>query len=242
VSPRAHVGEALGSFMAFAGATGIAIAGLGLAVPARVPTRVALGLGVAAALVLGALAYLQPSSKLALVAVDAVLVGLAWGLGGSLGRSVQHATHLFPACVVAASADVVSLLSPEGPSHAVANSERALSVLALWFPVPGCGAVAPALGVGDLLFMAFVLGVASAQGLGVARAMGCCVVGVAVAGLAAAWLGVAVPALVPIAAATVLGMPSIRRLRAVDRRAAHWSMLVATTVAVATVARSVLAH
>ncbi len=179
---------------------------------------------------------------MALVAVHSALVCLAWGLGASLGRSVQHATHLFPACVVAASADVVSLVSPEGPSHAVANSERALSVLAMWFPVPGSSAVAPALGVGDLLFMAFVLGVASTHGLGVLRAVGCCALGVAAAGFAAASLGVAVPALVPIAVATVIGLPSIRRLRAVDRRAAQWSMLIAASVALATIARRALGH
>jgi hypothetical protein len=242
VLPRVHTGEALANFLSFIGATSVAIAGLAIAVPAKVPTRVALSLAAAAATTLGVLAYLQSSSSMALVAVDASLVCLAWALGASLGRNVQHPTHLFPACVVAASADVVSLLSPEGPSHAVASSERALSVLTNWFPVPGSSAVAPALGVGDLLFMAFVMGVASAHQLSFARALTCCALGVTAAGFAAAWLGVAVPALVPIAAATTIGMPSIRRLRAVDRRAAHWSMLVAASAAVATIARSAAGH
>jgi hypothetical protein len=242
VLPRVHAGEALANLLSFMGATSVAIAGLAIAVPAKLPMRIALSLAAAAATALGVLTYLQSSSSVALVAVDATLVCLAWALGASLGRSVQHPTHLFPACVVAASADVVSLLSPEGPSHAVASSERALSVLTIWFPVPGSSAVAPALGIGDLLFMAFVLSVASAHQLGFARAIACCALGVAAAGFAAAWLGAAVPALVPIAAATIIGMPSIRKLRAVDRRAAHWSMLIAASVAVATVARSALIH
>jgi hypothetical protein len=242
VLPRVHVGEALANFLSFLGATTVAIAGLAIAVPAKVPMRFALSLAAAAFAVLGALTYWQSSSRMALVAVDTTLVCLAWALGATLGRSVQHPSHLFPASVVAASADVVSLLSPEGPSHAVASSQRALSVLTNWFPVPGTSAVAPAIGVGDLLFMAFVIGVASAHQLGLARAIACCALGVATAGCAAAWLGVAVPALVPIAAATIVGIPSIRRLRAVDRRAAHWSMLIAAAAAVATIARSALGH
>jgi hypothetical protein len=237
ILPRVQASVALANFMSFAGATGVAIAGL-----AKVPLRLALSIAAAAATALGVLAYLESSSGTALVAVDATLVCLAWALGASLGRSVQHPTHLFPACVVAASADVVSLLSPEGPSHAVARNERALSVLTIWFPVPGTSAVSPALGIGDLLFMAFVLGVANAHELGLARAIGCCALGVAVAGFGAACLGVAFPALVPIAAATIIGMPSIRRLRAADRRAAHWSMLIAASVAVATIARNAAGH
>jgi hypothetical protein len=153
---------------------------------------------------------------------------------------VQHASHLFPACVVAASADVVSLLSPEGPSHAIARNERALSVLAMGFPVPGTSAFAPVLGIGDLLFVAFVLGVVRAHGLSYARAIGCVVAGIAIAGLAAARLRVAVPALVPIAAATILGMPTIRRLRPADRTAAQASMAIAVSLLVATLARTAL--
>ncbi|HYQ17048.1 MAG TPA: hypothetical protein VEQ58_14855, partial [Polyangiaceae bacterium] len=237
--PHVALRARLADVAAFAGAASVAILGLAIAVPARVSVRSALVVAALAGTALAALALHQSSitTSVALVAVDTVLVSLAWALGASLGRSVQHATHLFPACVVAASADVVSLVSPEGPSHAVAKSERALSVLAIWFPVPGTHESAPALGIGDLVFMAFVLGVAVAHQLGYARAIACCVTGVAIAGFAAASLGVAVPALVPIAAATIIGLPSIRQLRRADRRAAHVSMLVAASVAIATLAR-----
>jgi len=136
----------------------------------------------------------------------------------------------------------VSLLSPEGPSHAVAESERALSVLAVWFPVPGRPALAPALGVGDLLFMALVFGVARAHGLPYARCVVACVVGTALAGLASAWSGSAVPALVPIAAVVVLTLPAVRKLQRRDRRAAHWSMLIASTIALVSVARALLSR
>ena len=115
-----------------------------------------------------------------------------------------------------------------------------MSVLAVGFPVLGTDAVAPALGVGDLLFMALVFGVARAHGLPYGRAVLCCVIGTALAGLAAAAFGVAVPALVPIAAALVVGLPAIRRLRPNDRRAAQFSMLIAGAVVLATGARTLL--
>jgi hypothetical protein len=242
VAPRVSVGRASADFFAFVGATGVALSGLAISATAVASLRLALGISAAATLALAAVAYTGPWGPATLVVVDAALVALAWGLGASLGRRVQHASHLFPACVVAASADVVSLLSPEGPSHAIARDERALSVLAIGFPVPGSRAFAPVLGVGDLLFIAFVLGVVSAHGLGYARAVGCAALGVAAAGLAAALLRVAVPALVPIAIATIVGLPNIRRLRAADRAAAHASMAIAVSLVIVTLARSALGH
>jgi hypothetical protein len=238
--PPLVVSDGLAALIAFSGAVAVALSGLAVSATAIVSLRVALSIAGAAAAVLVALALWGSSSYASLVVVDSALVGLAWGLGASLGRRVQHASHLFPACVVAASADVVSLLSPEGPSHAIVRDERALSVLAMGFPVPGCSAVAPALGVGDLLFIAFVLGVAIAHGVGYGRAIGCVVAGVALAGYASARLAVAVPALVPIAAVTIVGLPGIRRLRAADRTAAHASMAIAVSLAVATMARTAL--
>ena len=240
VLPRTHLGPFLADAVAFAGATGVSIAALAIAAMAELALAPTLGIAAIAAAALVTLALTQPSPPLAQPVVNGALVALAWALGTSLGRRVQHPAHLFPACVVAASADLVSLLSPEGPSHAIANSERALSVLAVGFPVPGTNAVAPALGVGDLLFMALALGVARAHGLPYARTVACCVVGVAVAGLAAGWLGVAIPALLPIAAALVLGLPAVRRLRREDRAAASWTMVIAGSVALASLARGCL--
>jgi hypothetical protein len=240
--PAWRMNGSLASFISFAGAAGVVLGSLALGATVAVPRRIALGVASAAALTLGVLAWRPSSSRLALVAVDAALVALGLMFGAAVGRRVEHPGHLLPACIVAASADVVSLLSPEGPSHALARSERALSILAIWFPVPGTVAVAPALGAGDLLFMAFVLSVASVHRLAYGRAVACCAAGVAAAGFAAAVLGAAVPALVPIAAAAIIGLPRVRRLRAVDRRAARWSMVLAASVVVATLARSAIAR
>ncbi|MET0795187.1 MAG: hypothetical protein ABW061_26955 [Polyangiaceae bacterium] len=235
--PPVHVDPFLADVIAFAGATAFPILGLALATMAELSVGGALALAGPAALALIALAFRQPSPGATLLIVDSALVTLAWALGASLGRRVQHAAHLFPACVVAACADLVSVLSPEGPSHAIAASDRALSVLAVGFPVPGSQALAPALGVGDLLFMALVFAVARAHALPYARTVLLCLAGTALAGAAAAYLAVAVPALVLIAAAVVLGLPSIRQLQRADRTAARVAMLLASSVALATLVR-----
>ena len=240
--PRLRLDAGVADLLAFAGAAFFPIVGLALSALVEVALPLALGLAALASALLLALVVRQPSPIATVVLVDGALVCLSWALGCTLGRRVQHAAHLLPACVVAASADLVSLLSPEGPSHAIAESERALSVLAVWFPVPGSSALAPALGVGDLLFMALVFGVARAHRLPYARCVVTCAVGTALAGVAAALTGLAVPALVPIAALLVLTLPAIRKLQRSDRRASHWSMLIASSVALATIVRTLLSH
>lgn len=241
-APRLHVAPGLASALAFAGATLLPILALAVAATAEVSLRTALAIAALSSALLIALAFLQHAPVAAMLVVDSALVGLAWSVGASIGRRVQHASHLLPACVVAAAADLVSLLSPEGPSHAIAQSDRALSVLAVWFPVPGTLSVAPALGVGDLLFMALIFGVAVVHHLPYLRTVLLAVLGTAVAGGIAAWLGVAVPALVPISAAILLGLPQARQVRPADRKAATWSMSIAGMVVIAVVARSVLSR
>lgn len=240
VAPQVRVAETAASASAFVGATLFPIVGLSLAALVEVRLAVALSVAAVAAACLVTFAVWQPTPVVTVVLVDSALVVVSWALGCTLGRRVQHASHLLPACVVAASADLVSLLSPEGPSHAIAESERALSVLALWFPVAGSSAWAPALGVGDLLFMALAMGVARAHALPYGRCVLACAVGTALAGVAAAFSGLAIPALVPIAAVLVLALPAIRQLRRSDRTVALWSMLIAATLALATLARTLL--
>jgi len=240
--PHVHVDANPTNVIAFAGATLFPIIGLSLAAKATATRAVTFAVTALAAALLLAIALRQPSPLATVLCVDSALVGLAWALGCSLGRRVQHESHLFPACVVAASADLASVLAPEGPSHAIAESERALSLLATWFPVPGSAALAPALGLGDLLFMGLTFGIARAHGLPYARCVITCAIGTALAGAAAAWSGLPIPALVPIAALLVLTLPAIRRLRRNERKAAHWSMLIAGSVALATIARTLFSH
>jgi hypothetical protein len=242
LAPGVHVTPRAASAIAFAGATSAPILALAILATSVVSLAVSLEVAAVGAAILLVLAFRHPAATGTAMLADPALVALAWGLGATLGRRVQHPSHLLPGCVVAASADIVSLLSPEGPSHAIAENDRALSVLAVWFPVPGTHAVAPALGVGDLLFMALVFGVAARHGLPYARTVLLAATGTACAGLAAAWLGVAVPALVPIAAAILLGLPSLRRIRPADRAAAKWSIIIAISIVLAVVVRNFLSR
>ncbi len=235
--PNLHVGSTLANTVSFAGATLVPILALALAATAEVTMATTLGIAALAVGALIVLAILHSSSLAAMVIVDAALVACAWAIGAAIGRRVQHASHLLPACVVAASADIVSTLSPEGPTHSIASNDRALSIVAVWFPVPGTHGVAPALGVGDLLFMALVFGVAAVHRLPYGRTIFLAALGTSIAGFGAAWFRVPVPALVPIAAAILLGLPTLRRLRPADRSAAKWSIIVACSVVVAIVAR-----
>jgi hypothetical protein len=240
--PAVRVSAGFANAVAFAGATLVPILALSILAKAEGTLGLTLGVAAGAAGLLIALGFVQHAPIAAMLLVDSALVALAWAIGASIGRRVQHASHLLPACVVAASADLVSLLSPEGPSHAIAESDRALSVLAVWFPVPGSHALAPALGVGDLLFIALVFGVAVVHRLPYARTVVLAALGTSVAGVAAALLGVAVPALLPISAAILLGLPSVRRLRPADRRAATWSMVIAGAVVTATLVRGLFSR
>jgi hypothetical protein len=240
--PNLHVASGLANTVSFAGATLVPILALALAATAQVTLAANLGVAAVAVVALIVLAILHSSSIAAMVTVDGALVSGAWAIGAAIGRRVQHVSHLLPACVVAASADIVSSLSPEGPTHAIASSDRALSIVAVWFPVPGTHAVAPALGVGDLLFMALVFGVAVVHRLPYARTVFLAALGTSIAGFAAAWFAVPVPALVPIAAVLLLGLPTLRRLRPADRTAAKWSIIVASSVVLAVIARNFLSR
>jgi MFS family permease len=234
VVPKIQVGVLGAGMISFGGSILTAI--LGLAIAATAGGTLALGLvvGGAAAAVLAGLAILHTTSAWAAVWVDASLVAAGWGVGTSIGRRVQHPGHLLPACVVVACADLTSTLSPQGPTHAIASSERALSILAVSFPVPGTNALAPALGVGDLVFIALVLGAAVVHRLPYARTAILCALGTFVAGLGSALLETAVPALVPVGAAVVLGLPKARALRRQDRPVAFFAMLIAASIAAAT--------
>jgi hypothetical protein len=222
---------AYGPLFTFAG--GVLTGLLPIAIATRAPQspRVSMAIGGLAALALLGALIASPSGIGGVVLVDAALVGIAYALGGSLGRRVADPGHLLPACIVAAVADTVSVLHPAGPTHAIVASERALSLLAVSFPVAGARAVSPVLGVGDLLFIALVLGVAAAHRLSIRRVFLAALVGVAAAGALSMLLSAAVPAIVTIAAAVIAFVPEARRLRTEDRRTSLIAIVIVFSVA-----------
>jgi hypothetical protein len=229
---RLALGDRATEALAFGAGAATALVALFAAARASASTRVAVGLGAGALALVGASWLLRGSPIVAAALVNLGLVTAGQALGGSIGRRVAHPGHLLPACAVAAAADTASVLHPAGPSHAVAASETALSLVAVQFPVAGTGSFAPVLGVGDLVFVALVLGVAVAHAISLVRVSVAIVIGVALAGVGSAALGAAVPALVPIGAAVVALVPELRRVRPEDRRTTVLAVGVALAVVV----------
>lgn len=220
VLPSVQVGPGAAAAVVYVGAT--LCGAIGVALTLRSTDR-PLVLAPIGAAVLVAAALVHGGAWLA-APVASALVALAVGLGGSIGLRVQHAGHFLPAAAMAAAADIVSVTASFGPSHAIAESPRALSLLAISFPVPGTHLAAPALGVGDLLFFALALGVARAHALSAVRVGLAGYLGVLLAGLLSAVLAAPIPALPAIGGAIVAFVPETRKVRRADR--------TATTIAV----------
>jgi hypothetical protein len=232
---RVSMRETAADLVVFIAATTTSIGALALSARShpRWPWRAgALALSACA---LGAAAWSGSTSAIASFAVDTALVAMGWAIGGSIGRAIEHPGHLLPACVVVACADATSVVSSFGPTHAIAENERVLSVVAFAFPVPGTTYFAPTLGAGDLIFIALVMGAAAAHGISIVRAALLCWAGTLAAGLGSAVLAMPVPALVPIGAAVVLGIPEARKVRKKERRVAMVAMTIAIAVAATTI-------
>jgi hypothetical protein len=237
VFPRLSMPEAGVSALHYGAGTTSALVALAVAARAKVADRAAIAMFVAGAALVGVTFVAHPPAAVAATLVNLGLAAGAHALGGSIGRRVAYPGHLLPACAVAAAADLASVVHPSGPSRAIAASEKALTLLAIGFPVPGTHAVAPVLGVGDLVFVALVFGAAVAHGLSLVRVAFAVASGIAVAGVFAALLQGEIPALVPIGAAVVAGVPAARRVRDEDRRTTAFAIVAAIAVVVGVLTR-----
>jgi len=215
VAPKLAISPVLAFVVGFC-----AIAGGVLAVSAACP-RVrpralagALACGVVLlALVLGP--ALPPRFVAALV--TAALLGGATLLGAVVGGAVEHPGHLLLVAGVSSVADAWSLLTPAGPSAAIADSPVALSVLALSWPMLGTDAIEPMLGAGDVVFAALYVAAGRAHGLPERRTLLALAVGFMAALGCVVWLEQPVPALPFLGFAVVAAQPRAWRLRVEDR-------------------------
>jgi hypothetical protein len=198
-------------------------------------SRVALVMGGVAGAIMLVFAFVPPRHVAVAVVLDVALVALAHAVGGSIGRRIQDPGHLLPATVVAAAADVVSVIHPRGPTHMIVESEHAMSVLAFTFPLPGVRAMVPSLGVGDLIFLALLLGAAHAHRIPHARVAAAALVGALASGAVSALSGLPVPALPAIGGAVLLVSPAMRSLAPKDRTVALGAMVIASVVAASVV-------
>lgn len=217
-----------------------AVGAMTLASGASVPVLGArwLALGVAIAVGLAALGWAgaPASGGLAIAAGAAVVVALLVGggvAGAVVGGRIQHPGHLSVVAVVSSIADAWSVLSPDGPSAAVAESAPLLSVLALPFPMAGTRAIEPLLGIGDVVFVALYLVVSRRFALGARRtALALALAFVATAAVVVA-LERAIPALPFLGAAVLLAHREARLPPERDRRTAALGIGVLVALAIA---------
>lgn len=235
LSPHVPVSIELAEPLTFGGSLLTSVAALVVLSRTPVLGRARAVLLAGAVVLLAIAAFAHPPAAWAAVMVGAALVALAHAVGDLIGSRVEHPGHLLPACVVAAAIDIVSVLHPQGVSHAVLTSERALSLLTISFPVLGTPVVAPTIGVGDLLFIALVLGTARSHRLAWKRLAVLAVVALVLAGALSALIQMPVPALPLIGLLVVVGLPAARQLRPKDRTVALAFMAGTVALAIATV-------
>lgn len=219
VAPHVTVPDAFVDPLAVALVVPPALVALVVSSGTRLRGRASLALGSLGALLLVAI-YFGGFSR-AIVGLQVIgLLAVGRGLGGAIGDRVAHPGHVLPASMVAATADLASVLSPEGVSNAIVANERALSVAALAAPVLGSRAMTFVLGAGDLVMMSLVLAVARRFEISVGRVAFAFAVGLFAAFLLSALLARPIPALCTIAVAATLSSPRFFRLAPRDRVAA----------------------
>jgi hypothetical protein len=151
------------------------------------------------------------------VAVTASLLVLGTLAGAFVGAAIEHPGHLVFVAIVSAAADVFSVFHPSGPSSAIAQSESALSLLALPWPMLGTTSIEPLLGVGDVVFTALYIAGARRHALPAGRTVLALTLAFGVTMVSVIILGVAVPALPFLGLAMVAAHRDARRPPERDR-------------------------
>lgn len=202
IAPRVPVDPITGYLIGFAAVCGSAIAA-GDACP-RVRRR-ALWLLM---LPISALRILEDSGGSGLGAaavVGAVLLAGGSLLGAIVGGEVEHAGYLVFVAVVSSAMDLVSVFHPTGPSAVIASSRRAMSLVAVSWPMLGTSHIEPYLGVGDVVFTSLYIAACRRHGLSRSRTLGALALGYAAAALAVVAYARPIPAL-PLLGAAVVGI------------------------------------
>jgi hypothetical protein len=227
VAPRIQIAP-LGAYAIGFGVVALGVLGTAWRCPPV--TRRALQLSVVPCL---ALLWLSDHPLPVLEMAGAVTVCLLMActlLGGAVGWAIEHPGHLVFVAIVSAAADVFSVFHPQGPSAAIAQSEVALSVLALPWPMLGTPFVEPFLGAGDIVFTALYVACGRKHALPEWRTAAALTLGFVVTMVAVIALELAVPALPFLGMAVVLAQPQARRPPQRDR--ARGYALAAAVVAV----------
>jgi hypothetical protein len=214
LAPRAAISPVLAYAIAFAA---VALAALGSAwrCPAVNPRALPWALVPALALL-----YLSahPLAELDMaVAVTIALLSCCTLVGAVVGGAIEHPGQLVFVAIVSAAADMFSVFHESGPSAAIVQSEAALSVLALPWPMLGTPFIEPILGAGDVVFTSLYVACSRRHALSPGRTAAALTLGFAVTMVAVVALQVAVPALPFLGLAVVAAHPQARRPPERDR-------------------------
>ena len=185
----------------------------------------ALPLLILPALLLGLLGFYPGVGLDRAVAVTAALLLGGTLLGTVVGQAIEHPGQLVFVAIVSSAADVLSVFHTSGPSAALAQSEAALSVLALPWPMLGIGSVEPFLGAGDIVFTALYVACARRHALLLKRAALALAAGFALTLVAVVVFEAAIPALPLLGLAVIVAEPAARRPLARDRMRGYGTAL-----------------
>ncbi|MDB4929371.1 MAG: hypothetical protein JWM10_1855, partial [Myxococcaceae bacterium] len=208
------------------------VGGVALAPSAALPARV-VGAVVLAGLALVALAFKLPPVASGLVGALG-LIAIASALGGAIGSRIEAAGHLAAVALVSSAVDLWSVTSPAGPTHRIVQSPALLRLLTVSVAIPPHRDPVPAIGFGDVVFVALYLAAAARFALPRARMVAALWAGMFAAGALAYALEGPVPALPLIGLMVLATQPMARDVPQADRRAT----LLAAAMLVASVARA----
>jgi len=187
----------------------------------RLPPRALLLAGAAMgalALLAVVAATLPPTLTAALVTVTLLTLGTS--AGGVVGNAIEKPGHLLVVAAVSAAVDALSVLHPRGPTAQIIQSDAAVGVLILPWPILGTTHIDPVLGVGDVAFAAIYLVAARRHGLSIRRSVLALSLALAATLVAVLVTARGIPALPFFGAAMVLAHPEARRLDPPDRKRA----------------------
>lgn len=218
----------------FAAASAAIVFGCTLAPPELLRRPRALLAIVVAGLGLSALAFALPPVASGLAGSLGV-IACAWVLGTTVGSHVAHPGHLLPVAALSSAVDLWSVTSPSGPTHHIVRNKVLVRLLTVSAALPPSREPEPAIGFGDVVFVALYLAVAARYKLSRPRALTALSLGLFAAGAVAIGLRASIPALPLLGAAVVLLLPESRAVPREDRPVAVFALLAL----VASVARAV---
>ena len=200
--------------------------------------------------------WFAPANKRALLWAIAPALGLLWArghdafqsqslvvlasllmlgtLGGAaVGTRIQAAGHLVFVALISSAADLFSVYSTLGPSAAMIETPTSLNLLVMPWPMLGTAAVAPILGVGDVVFASLYLSAARTHRLNATRTLLALVAGFALTFVALVIFEVPVPALPFLGLAVVASDARTRQVPLADRKHGWIGAIVLVVVAAA---------